>query len=394
MYSTALPFTLPPSAAPYRHDLLGEASLLSLYDAFVWVPDPRSRHGRRSALPFLLTCFVAALLCNCNHSEAVGQGCQAHQLLLRHLFGPRQHVTPTGALYRWLFPQLDILALEHAIATWVQATLVAKPDDPIALDGKTLRGARTGAESAPHLLAFCTHESHETLLQVAVDEKTNEIPVAQALLPSLPLAGRVCTADALHTHAAFMHLVREQQADCVLLVKENQPSLLADLITYFADPAVRYIQAETWDRPRGRLEVRRLKASTELSAYLAPTWPDVAQVGQLTRIITTHCQMRQEVVYLITSLSPDQAGPCRLLELVRGHWHIENGLHSVRDVTFGEDRSRIRSGHAPQVMAALRTLTITLLHRSGSAQIAACRRSLAFHPRHAFSLLLHRRSSP
>jgi predicted transposase YbfD/YdcC len=394
MHSTALPVTLPAFTTLQRHHLLDASDLLSLHDAFAAVPDPRSRQGRRYDLPFLLTCVVAALLCHCTHSEAIGQWCQAHHFLLHRLFGPRRYVTPPGALYRWLFPQLDVLTLETVIARWVQATLVAAPDEPLALDGKTLRGARTSTESAPHLLAFCTHQSHETLLQVAVDKKTNEIPVAQALLPPLPLARRVCTADALHTQIAFMRLVHEQQADTVLMVKENQPPLLADLVTYFADPAARYVQAETWDRHPGRLEVRRLKASAKLTAYLAPTWPYVAQVGQLTRTITTQGQTRQEIVYLITSLSPDQASPFRLLELVRGHWSIENSLHSVRDVTFGEDRSRIRSGHAPQVMAALRNLAMTLIQRSGFAQIAARRRYLAFHPLHAFSLLLSRRSSP
>ena len=259
MYSTALPVTLPPLTPPQRQNLFSGVDLLSLHDAFAAVPDPRSRHGRRYDLPFLLTCFVAALLCNCNHSEAVGQWCRAHPLLLRRLFGPRRYVTPTGALYRWLFPHLDALALERVLAAWVQATLVATPNDPIALDGKTLRGARTGSESAPHLLAFCPQQSHETLLQVAVDEKTNEIPVAQALLPRLPLAGRVCTADALHTQVEFMRLLHQQQADTVLLVKENQPSLLADLVTYFADPDAHSAQAETWDRHRGRTEVRRLR---------------------------------------------------------------------------------------------------------------------------------------
>ena len=390
MYSTALPGTLPVLTVPQRHDLLTTAGLLSLHDAFVAVPDPRSRQGRRYDLAFLLTCFIAALLCNCNHSEAVGQWCQAHHLLLQRLFGPRRFVTPTGALYRWLFPQLDVLTFETVIARWVQATLVAAPDEPLALDGKTLRGARTGTESAPHLLAFCTHQSHETVLQVAVDEKTNEIPVAQALLPVLPLARRVCTADALHTQTAFMRIVHEQQADTVLLVKENQPTLLADLVTYFADPAARYTQAETWDRHRGRTEVRRLKASTELTAYLAPTWPYVAQVGQLTRTITAQGQTRQEMVYLITSLSPTQASPFRLLELVRGHWSIENSLHYVRDVTFGEDRSKIRTGTAPQVMAALRNLAITLIHRAGFTQIAATRRHFAFHPHQALNLLLQK----
>jgi predicted transposase YbfD/YdcC len=292
-----------------------------------------------------------------------------------------------------LFPQLDVLALEQVLATWVQATLVATPDDPLALDGKTLRGARTDTNSAPHLLAFCTHQSHETLLQVAVDEKTNEIPVAQALLPTLPLRGRVCTADALHTQREFLRRVQEQQADAVLLVKDNQPSLLADLVTYFADPDARCLQAATWDRHRGRTEIRRLRVSTELTAYLAATWPSLAQVGQLTRLITTQGRTRQEIVYLITSLSPAQASPHRLLELVRGHWSIENSLHYVRDVTFGEDRSRIRTGSAPQVMAALRNVTITLLHRSGSSQIAMSRRHFAFQPHLALALLLQRGAS-
>jgi predicted transposase YbfD/YdcC len=89
---------------------------------------------------------------------------------------------------------------------WIRSTLVAGPDDPIALDGKTVRGARTDQQAAPHLLSFRTHQSQETLFQVAVSEKTNEIPVAQALLPCLPLAGRVCTADALHTQKEFMRV--------------------------------------------------------------------------------------------------------------------------------------------------------------------------------------------
>ena len=130
MYSTALPVTLPAFPIPPRQDVLKETALLSLHAALAAVPDPRSGQGRRYDLPFLLTCFVAALLCNCNHSEAVGQWCQAHHLLLQRLFGPRRFVTPTGALYRWLFPQLDVLTLETVLAQWVQATLVAAPDDP------------------------------------------------------------------------------------------------------------------------------------------------------------------------------------------------------------------------------------------------------------------------
>ena len=77
---------------------------------------------------------------------------------------------------------------------------------------------------------------------------------------------------------------------------------------------------------------------------------------------------------------------------VRGHWAIENNLHSGRDVTFAEDRSRIRTGHAPQLLAACRNVALTLIHRSGSSQIAASRRSFSYHPRRAFDLLFSRAS--
>jgi hypothetical protein len=92
-------------------------------------------------------------------------------------------------------------------------------------------------------------------------------------------------------------------------------------------------------------------------------------------------------VYLITNLSAAQASPERLLSIVRGHWSIENGSHYVRDVTFGEDRSRLRSGSAPQVLAALRNLAITLIHRTGSTQIAATRRAFSHDPARALDLL-------
>ena len=123
--------------------------------------------------------------------------------------------------------------------------------------------------------------------------------------------------------------------------------------------------------------MRQIKVSTEMTSYLSATWPHMAQVAELTRIVTRQGKTTQEVVYLISSLTPDQASPQRLLALVRGHWHIENRLHSVRDVDFGEDRCRLRSGNAPQIM---RHLVITLIHRSGSSQIAASRHSFAYHP--------------
>lgn len=181
-----------------------------------------------------------------------------------------------------------------------------------------------------------------------------------------------------------------QGGDVVPTVKDNQPTLFADRATSCADPATPCTQAETVDRGRGRVEHRQLRVSREVVAYLAQhgRWPHVAQVGQVTRTVCTRGGTTVEVVYLLTTLPPERASPAAVLELVRAHWQIENGLHHVRDVTCGEDRSRRRSGHAPPILAALRNLALTLIHRSGSHQIAASRRTFAAHPERAFALLL------
>jgi predicted transposase YbfD/YdcC len=385
MYCIAEQRVLPPLSDEQRYSLVQQAPLHTLASLLEAMPDPRGRHGLRYDLPFLLCVLTAALLCNCNSSEAVAQWCREHQPLLVEVFGPRQFLTPSGSLYRWLLPQLCADSLERVFAAWVRATLPAESDEAIAFDGKALRGARDGDQEAPYLLAFFTHESHQTLLQAWINEKTNEIPVAKALLSQLPLAGRVYTADALHTHVGLMNLLHEAGARSVLPVKQNEPTLYADLQLYFADSQAQYVQASTTDRHRGRREVRQIKVSQELTAYLRERWPYLEQVAEITRTVTCKGKTSQEVIYLITDLTAGQASPLQLLRYNRGHWHVENGLHYIRDVDFAEDRSRLCTGNAPQVMAALRNLAITLIHRSGSSQIAASRRFFAYHPEQALA---------
>jgi predicted transposase YbfD/YdcC len=393
-YSTALSLTLPALTSDHRQHLLEEQPLLSLYELFTTIPDPRSKHGLRYELAYLLVCLVAGLLCNCDSTLAIAEWCRDQRLLLIGLFGPRRFLCPSDSLYRKLLPRLDAEQIEWALADWIRTTLCAQPDDPIALDGKTVRGARKDEQPAPHLLSFRTHSSQETLLQVVVSEKTNEIPVAQALLPCLPVDGRIFTADALHTQKDFMLCVDALGGKTVLTVKNNQPTLYADLATYFADPHASFEQSCTLDQHRGRIEKRSIRVSSEMNSYLTD-WPLTQQVAELTRTVTVRKtgKTSHEVVYLITPLTALEASPQRLLGLVRAHWSIENSSHYVRDVTFGEDRSRLRTGSGPQIMAALRNLAITLIHRQGSSQIAATRRHFASHPRLAFRLLLPRRST-
>jgi predicted transposase YbfD/YdcC len=135
----------------------------------------------------------------------------------------------------------------------------------------------------------------------------------------------------------------------------------------------------------GRVEVRELVASAALNEWAE--WPYLEQVARLVSTRTERGGTTQETHYLITSLSPEEANPRHLLRLSRGHWGIENRLHWVRDVTFDEDRCQVRSGAAPQVMAALRNTAIGILRSQGADNIAAALRTNAAHPERALALV-------
>jgi predicted transposase YbfD/YdcC len=223
-----------------------------------------------------------------------------------------------------------------------------------------------------------------------VDDKTNEIPVAPQMLEALVLDGRVVTADAMHTQRETAKAIIGHQGDYVMLVKDNQPSLLEDIQFLFQDAdqsAPRLSVAETVDYGHGRIEYRRLKASSELSDYI--DWPGLQQVFELKRTVTQAKGGKSvsEIVFGITSLSAQQASPKCLLEYVRQYWHIENKSHWVRDVTFGEDYSPVRCGSIPQVMAALRNTVIGLMRWSGATNIAAATRRFAAQPSQALRLI-------
>ena len=175
-----------------------------------------------------------------------------------------------------------------------------------------------------------------------------------------------------------------------MVVKENQPQLLDDIQTAFALPPLAGEQrtaAETLDLGHGRIEQRCLQTSNVLLGY--SDWPGLAQVFRLERqvIVKKTGEVRQEVVAGVTSLAPERADAARLLALVRGQWQIENQSHWVRDVTFDEDRSQVRCGNIPQVMAALRNTVIGLMRWAGHTNIAAACRHFAAQPRAALHLI-------
>lgn len=193
------------------------------------------------------------------------------------------------------------------------------------------------------------------------------------------------TGDAEFAQRKLCRQIVRQGGQYLFTVKDNQPTLLDDIVTLFADPPVMPAWTEKRNRHGDRHETRRLEASTELNDY--SDWPHLAQVCRVVREVIRKGETKRDATHLITSLRPDEAGPERLLELNRGHWGIENRLHYVRDVTFGEDLCQVRKGAAPQVMAALRNTVIGLLRQNGIKNIAEALRRNAAHPYDALALV-------
>ena len=202
----------------------------------------------------------------------------------------------------------------------------------------------------------------------------------------MPVAGRVVTGDALYCQRELCRRIVARGGDYVVAVAANQPSLYDDLYWLFEWPAPGEVfrTAVRTNQHGNRIERRRLWASAALAAYT--DWPGAQQVCKIERRRQVGDTVSTEVAYAITSLDP-ATPPATLLALWRGHWAIENRLHYVRDVTFGEDASQIRSGAAPEVMAALRNVTLALLRRAGYRNIAAGLRAVGWQPGAALALL-------
>jgi predicted transposase YbfD/YdcC len=220
------------------------------------------------------------------------------------------------------------------------------------------------------LLAVMDHTSRAVLAQADVEATTNEIARFRPLLEGLDLADTVVTADALHTqreHADW--LVTAKHAAYLLMVKANQPTLHHQLrrLPWGDIPA----QDHTRDRGHGRVEVRRLQVTTVAGL----DFPHAAQAIRITRRVRLLAgrRWRTVTVYAVTSLTTAQASPARLADWIRGHWGIE-ALHHLRDTTFAEDASQVRTGTAPRAMASLRNLAIGILRARGDHNIAAALR--------------------
>jgi predicted transposase YbfD/YdcC len=283
---------------------------------------------------------------------------------------------PSEAMIRRLLQALDPDLLTAAIGAWLTgraATGQPVARTAIAVDGKTLRGSRTTGTTARHVLAACDQDTSVVLASTDVDGKTNEITRFQPLLDQIgDLRDTVITVDALHCQRDHVTYLAERGADWILTVKANQPTLHQQL----AALPWRAVPDATRDtgRGHGRREIRTLKILTVSTGIDFPHAAQAIQIRRRRHRLDQPKRFATETVYAITNLRVHQARPAQLAAWIRRHWHIENQIHWVRDVTYDEDRSQIRTGTGPQVMAALRNAAIGALRVTGATNIAAANR--------------------
>lgn len=383
------------------------------------VPEQRSACGRRHPLVVILTLTACATLVVGGDSvAAIWQwAARTSQQVLARLGGYRDpftglFVVPSERTFRRVLAGLDADALDAAISGYV-ADVIRKvaavpqiPDTPgpvereqrrtaqrqlthpappgllpgIALDGKASRGARTADGGRVFLVGAISHEHGVILGQCQVAGKRGEGPAARTLLPRLEIARTVLTLDALHTTKATARLITEQlRAHYILILKGNQPLARAAAQALLSGPDADWSDTTAINDDRGhdRTERRTIRtAETDDTLF-----PGARQAFRLRRDAggLDGSWRSKQIVYGITSLPAEAAGPAQLNHYERAHWGVENRLHWVRDVTFREDHSQVRTGTGPRALAGFRNLAISTARLADRANIAHARRDLLDH---------------
>jgi predicted transposase YbfD/YdcC len=369
---------LPPRA-------LGAAESISLLQALTAVADPRRARGRRHSLQSILLLAIGAVLAGARSYAAIAQWARCAEQAVA-VCGPVPHATTFGRV----LSAVDPVALQRALTGWVLARREGRrrPGDlrhlgqartVLAVDGKTLRGARTSSREQTKLLAVFDHADQLVISQIEVvggDELAAFVPVLDTVAD---LRGVVVTADALHCQRIHANYLRARGGHYLFTVKGNQPTLRRALARLPWAQAPGLIERQVG---HGRTESRSIKVIDLEGAPEAGLFPHGARAIKVVRRRRCAGQAKPsvETVYAITSLGHRDADPRLLAGWIRTHWTIENCLHWVRDVTAGEDHSSIRTGAGPQVMAALRNTAINIIRLRGGTNIAAAQRSFSYRP--------------
>ncbi|HSX80825.1 MAG TPA: ISAs1 family transposase [Candidatus Saccharimonadia bacterium] len=342
----------------------------SFQDYFATLTDPRcpDAPNSRHQLMDMLIIAVCAVICGADGWEDIEEyGTSQAEWFATFLDLP--HGIPSHDTFRRVLSRLDPEELTQCFIAWTEALREASGGDIVSIDGKTLRHSfdQASGQAAIHMGSAWASANRLVLGQLKVEEKSNEITAIPKLIQMLDIAGATVTIDAMGCQKEIAKVITDREADYVLALKENHPTLSGDVTrffdeakaTAFADIAHAY--HETVDGDHGRIETRRYWITSDIEWLGAKaSWAKLHSIGMVESCREVGETVQVETRYFLTSL-PAQG--VRFAQAVRQHWGIENSLHWVLDVSFNEDACRIRKDKGAQIFSMLRHIAINLLRQ-------------------------------
>jgi len=334
---------------------------------FAELRDPRVERNREHLLEEVLLIAIAAVLSGAESWNDIADYGKAKLLWLKTFLALPAGI-PSHDTFNRVFAALDPEELEKGFVAWVGSIAKLTAGEVVAIDGKALCGTREpGTKAIVHMVSAWAEGNGLVLGQRKVDEKSNEITAIPKLLDALALSGTVVTIDAMGCQRSIAAKIVEKKADYILAVKENQGGLLDGIRDSFRMLEADAVQEEI-DCGHGRIESRRCSVLADLSLVeKAVEWPSLQGLVRIEaeRHHKATGKTERETRFYITSLKPDAA---RLNRAIRQHWGIENKLHWVLDVGFGEDLSRKRAGHSAQNFSLLNRIALNILKQDKSSK--------------------------
>jgi predicted transposase YbfD/YdcC len=367
--------------------------LASLLKHFSHLCDPRQKWRVAHPLPEVLLLVVCGTIAACDDYDDIVDWGEAHLSFLRR-FLPYHHGLPCADWLRTLMNRIDPELFQACFIAWAREW---RPGAPalVALDGKTSRRShdrRRGREALHLVSAFATHE-RLVLGQEAVGEASGEQDTIPQLLDKLALAGALVTIDAIACNPKIAQAIIDRDADYILAVKDNQPSLRQEIESFFETvPPSPLDTALDIDKDHGRIETRRVSVAHQVDWLLSNRrhpgeyrFPKLAALIRVETTIEKPGKATSEKRFYIAS-APLSA--TRAAAAIRGHWRIENSLHWVLDVIFKEDLSRLRVGHGAVNMAVVRHFALNIVRTTGDTRSLKRRRKRAsYDPKYLETLI-------
>ncbi|MBL7899066.1 MAG: ISAs1 family transposase [Crocinitomicaceae bacterium] len=333
----------------------------SFLDIFEGLEDPRSTRNRLYTMSEILLSTLCAAICGAEGWQDVEDFGKSKIDYLRHFLSFKNGI-PSDDTYRRFFRSLNPEQFQSLFREWVKGIHPALETEVIAIDGKSSRHSFDEDKKMLHMISAYATEARLVLAQEKVTEKSNEITAIPTLLDWLDLKGNIVTIDAMGCQYEIADKIVNQEGNYIFSLKGNQGNLNEDVRTFMADEAIiSALEPEIqYDKGHGRIETRTCWVSQDV-AWLHERhtqWQSIQSIIRIDSVRECKKNASSETRYYISSC---QLPPKKILTAVRSHWAIENSLHWVLDMSFGEDMSRIRKNNAPQIMSVIRHIALNLL---------------------------------